>query len=206
MRQSALLGSTNSTRKRWECVKGGSSDCNNFVAFLVVSKPLIQTGKQWEIWAFHHWNIIKGSHIVAAGTQHGLKRTNLAMFLCLGLWYWVVFALMHLQDSFQEHYAQTGCFPGPTVSPARRPWALINWLFWSCLLLYPLGLLLVQLISSGSMLTISASVVVCSAGWFHTLEVRSPWYGFGRLFVFILMIQIIFVTTYGTRMTTICNL
>ncbi|XP_026166057.1 1-acyl-sn-glycerol-3-phosphate acyltransferase delta [Mastacembelus armatus] len=67
------------------------------------------------------------------------------------------------KDSFQEHYTQTGRFPGPIVDPPRRPWPLINWLFWSCLLLYPLGLLLAQLISSGSMLTIFVSVAVCSA-------------------------------------------
>uniref|UniRef100_A0A3B4Y6K2 1-acyl-sn-glycerol-3-phosphate acyltransferase delta n=1 Tax=Seriola lalandi dorsalis TaxID=1841481 RepID=A0A3B4Y6K2_SERLL len=67
------------------------------------------------------------------------------------------------KDSFQEHYTQTGCFPGPTVSPPRRPWSLINWLFWCCLLLYPLGLLLTQLFSSGSMLSILASVALCSA-------------------------------------------
>ncbi|XP_054590735.1 1-acyl-sn-glycerol-3-phosphate acyltransferase delta isoform X1 [Nothobranchius furzeri] len=67
------------------------------------------------------------------------------------------------KDSFQEQYAQTGRFPGPVKSPPRRPWSLINWLFWSCLLLYPLGLLLTQLISSGSVLTITAAVAVCSA-------------------------------------------
>ncbi|XP_039857142.1 1-acyl-sn-glycerol-3-phosphate acyltransferase delta isoform X1 [Simochromis diagramma] len=67
------------------------------------------------------------------------------------------------KDSFQEHYAKTGRFPGPIMSPPRRPWSLINWLFWSCLLLYPLGLLLTQLISSGSVFTIVASVAVCSA-------------------------------------------
>ncbi|XP_041867144.1 1-acyl-sn-glycerol-3-phosphate acyltransferase delta [Melanotaenia boesemani] len=67
------------------------------------------------------------------------------------------------KDSFQEQYAQTGRYPGPIVSPPRRPWSLINWLFWSCVALYPLGLLLLQLISSGSMLAIITSVVVCSA-------------------------------------------
>uniref|UniRef100_A0A3P8V5E5 1-acyl-sn-glycerol-3-phosphate acyltransferase delta n=1 Tax=Cynoglossus semilaevis TaxID=244447 RepID=A0A3P8V5E5_CYNSE len=67
------------------------------------------------------------------------------------------------KDSFQEHYAQTGRYPGPIVSPARRPWTLINWLFWSCLLLYPLGLLLSQLVSSGSVLTLVVSVALCSA-------------------------------------------
>ncbi|KAA8583913.1 1-acyl-sn-glycerol-3-phosphate acyltransferase delta [Etheostoma spectabile] len=67
------------------------------------------------------------------------------------------------KDSFQEHYKQTGRFPGPTVSPPQRPWALINWLFWACLLLYPLGLLLAQLISTASMMTILASVALCYA-------------------------------------------
>ncbi|XP_061914330.1 1-acyl-sn-glycerol-3-phosphate acyltransferase delta isoform X2 [Entelurus aequoreus] len=67
------------------------------------------------------------------------------------------------KDSFQELYMQTGLYPGPTVSPPRRPWSLINWLFWSCLLLYPLGLLLVQLFASGSVTTILASVALCTA-------------------------------------------
>lgn len=67
------------------------------------------------------------------------------------------------KDSFQELYTQTGLFPGPIVSPPRRPWALINWLFWACLALYPLGLLLAQLIISGSMVTILVSVTLCTA-------------------------------------------
>ncbi|KAL7383518.1 hypothetical protein ABVT39_012302 [Epinephelus coioides] len=71
--------------------------------------------------------------------------------------------LFQEKDSFQEHYTQTGRFPGPTVKPPSRPWALINWLIWSCLLVYPLGLLVAQLISSGSMMTILASVALCTA-------------------------------------------
>ncbi|XP_015237469.1 PREDICTED: 1-acyl-sn-glycerol-3-phosphate acyltransferase delta [Cyprinodon variegatus] len=67
------------------------------------------------------------------------------------------------KDGFQEQYAQTGRFPGPITSPPRRPWSLINWLFWSCVVLYPLGLLLAQLLSSGSVFTIVTAVVVCSA-------------------------------------------
>lgn len=62
---------------------------------------------------------------------------------------------------------QAGRYPGPITSPARRPWSLINWLFWSCLLLYPLGLLLAQLVRSGSVLTVVSSVVLCTAGWFY---------------------------------------
>ncbi|XP_017268240.1 1-acyl-sn-glycerol-3-phosphate acyltransferase delta [Kryptolebias marmoratus] len=67
------------------------------------------------------------------------------------------------KDRFQEHYSQTGRFPGPVRSPPRRPWSLINWMFWCCVMLYPLGLLLIQLISSGSMFTIVSAVAVCSA-------------------------------------------
>uniref|UniRef100_A0AAZ3PKY3 1-acylglycerol-3-phosphate O-acyltransferase n=1 Tax=Oncorhynchus tshawytscha TaxID=74940 RepID=A0AAZ3PKY3_ONCTS len=66
-------------------------------------------------------------------------------------------------DKFQEDYSQTGCFPGPKVTPPCRPWALINWLGWTCLLLYPLCLLLVQLVNSGSILTIMATVAFCAA-------------------------------------------
>ncbi|XP_074531817.1 1-acyl-sn-glycerol-3-phosphate acyltransferase delta [Halichoeres trimaculatus] len=67
------------------------------------------------------------------------------------------------KDGFQEHYTQTGRFPGPAVTLPRRPWTLINWLFWISVVLYPLGLLFVQLISSGSLLTILAALAVCSA-------------------------------------------
>ncbi|XP_030012668.1 1-acyl-sn-glycerol-3-phosphate acyltransferase delta [Sphaeramia orbicularis] len=67
------------------------------------------------------------------------------------------------KDSFQEHYAQTGRFPGPITNPPRRPWALINWLFWCGLFFYHLVLLFVQLLSSGSMLTITASLAFCVA-------------------------------------------
>ncbi|XP_013864619.1 1-acyl-sn-glycerol-3-phosphate acyltransferase delta isoform X2 [Austrofundulus limnaeus] len=67
------------------------------------------------------------------------------------------------KDGFQDHYSQTGRFPGPVISPPRRPWSLINWIFWCCVTLYPLGLLLNQLISSGSVFTIVSAVAVCSA-------------------------------------------
>uniref|UniRef100_A0A8C7J8N2 1-acyl-sn-glycerol-3-phosphate acyltransferase delta n=1 Tax=Oncorhynchus kisutch TaxID=8019 RepID=A0A8C7J8N2_ONCKI len=67
------------------------------------------------------------------------------------------------KDQFQEDYSHTGYFPGPIVTPLRGPWALINWIGWTCLLLYPLYLLLVQLVLSGSILTILATVAFCSA-------------------------------------------
>lgn len=117
-------------------------------------------------------------------------RTNLSCFFCEGLWYWGVFALMCQQDGFQEHYAQTGRFPSPVVSPPRRPWSLINWLFWACLLLYPLGLLFSELISSGSVLTILVSVALCSAGWFHAFMPRRVHQSFPQFN------QLLFVQTF----------
>lgn len=74
------------------------------------------------------------------------------------------------KDSFQEHHAQTGRFPGPIKTPPRRPWSLINWIFWSCLLLYPLFLLFLQLLSSGSMLTVVSTVTLCI-----TVSVLARW-------------------------------
>ncbi|XP_068597432.1 1-acyl-sn-glycerol-3-phosphate acyltransferase delta [Brachionichthys hirsutus] len=67
------------------------------------------------------------------------------------------------KDSFQADYARTERFPGPTVSHPCPPWALMNWLFWICLLSYPLGLFVWQLVSSGSVLTVVASMALCSA-------------------------------------------
>ncbi|XP_017316972.2 1-acyl-sn-glycerol-3-phosphate acyltransferase delta isoform X1 [Ictalurus punctatus] len=67
------------------------------------------------------------------------------------------------KDELQEKYSVTGRFPGPTLSPPRRPWALLNWLFWICLLLFPLCLLLLQLFHSGSAFTICTTVLLCFA-------------------------------------------
>ncbi|KAI2657970.1 1-acyl-sn-glycerol-3-phosphate acyltransferase delta [Labeo rohita] len=67
------------------------------------------------------------------------------------------------KDEFQEHYRQTGRFPGPITSPPRRPWALLNWLFWVCLLVYPLCMLLLQLLLSGSTFTVVCTFVFCIA-------------------------------------------
>ena len=68
------------------------------------------------------------------------------------------------QDQFQELYAQTGRFPGPTLSLPRRAWSLLNWLVWAGLLLYPLGLVLAQLVQSGSTCSVLASLCLCSMG------------------------------------------
>ncbi|XP_012672439.2 1-acyl-sn-glycerol-3-phosphate acyltransferase delta isoform X2 [Clupea harengus] len=68
------------------------------------------------------------------------------------------------KDTFQEQYAQTGSFPGPVMSLARRPWALLNWLFWASVLLYPLLLLLLWLLQAGSTLTVVSSLTICVVG------------------------------------------
>lgn len=70
------------------------------------------------------------------------------------------------KDTFQDHYAETGRYPGPSVTPPRRPWDLINWIFWVSVLLYPLVLLFCQLLSSGSIVTILVSVALCTAASF----------------------------------------
>ncbi|XP_051507421.1 1-acyl-sn-glycerol-3-phosphate acyltransferase delta-like isoform X1 [Myxocyprinus asiaticus] len=67
------------------------------------------------------------------------------------------------KDQFQEHYRQTGRFPGPIMSPPRRPWSLLNWLFWVCVLVYPLCMLLLQLLLSGSTVTVISTFVFCLA-------------------------------------------
>ncbi|XP_037673815.1 1-acyl-sn-glycerol-3-phosphate acyltransferase delta-like [Choloepus didactylus] len=44
--------------------------------------------------------------------------------------------------------------------PSRRPWTLVNWLFWASLLLYPFFQFLVNMISSGSSLTLADFILV----------------------------------------------
>lgn len=48
--------------------------------------------------------------------------------------------------------------------PPRRPWALLNWLFWASLLLCPFVRFLVSLVSSGSSLTLASFVLVLFVG------------------------------------------
>ncbi|XP_028350582.1 1-acyl-sn-glycerol-3-phosphate acyltransferase delta [Physeter macrocephalus] len=64
------------------------------------------------------------------------------------------------QDALQEEYSRTGTFPGTPMVPPRRPWTLINWLFWASLLLYPFFRFLVNMVSSGSSLTLASFVLV----------------------------------------------
>ncbi|ETE69922.1 1-acyl-sn-glycerol-3-phosphate acyltransferase delta, partial [Ophiophagus hannah] len=66
------------------------------------------------------------------------------------------------QDIIQEEYYRTGRYPEISTVLPRRPWPLLNWLFWALLLLYPLFKLLINMISSGSYLTLAtvASVLI----------------------------------------------
>lgn len=59
------------------------------------------------------------------------------------------------KDAFQEEYYKTGAYPGTTIVPPRRPWTLVNWLFWASLLSYPLCNVLANMINSGSYLTLA---------------------------------------------------
>ncbi|XP_023602635.1 1-acyl-sn-glycerol-3-phosphate acyltransferase delta [Myotis lucifugus] len=64
------------------------------------------------------------------------------------------------KDAFQEEYYRTGTFPETPMVPSRRPWTLLNWLFWASLLLYPFFRFLVSMVSSGSSLTLAGFVLV----------------------------------------------
>ncbi|XP_030412559.1 1-acyl-sn-glycerol-3-phosphate acyltransferase delta isoform X2 [Gopherus evgoodei] len=70
-------------------------------------------------------------------------------------------------DAFQEEYYRTGAYPATPIVPPRRPWTLLNWLFWALLLLYPLFQLLIKMVSSGSSLTLASFafvIIVASVG------------------------------------------
>ncbi|XP_032341192.1 1-acyl-sn-glycerol-3-phosphate acyltransferase delta isoform X1 [Camelus ferus] len=64
------------------------------------------------------------------------------------------------KDAFQEEYARTGTFPETPMVPPRRPWTLVNWLFWASLLLYPFFRFLVNMVSSGSSLTLAGVILL----------------------------------------------
>ncbi|XP_070589914.1 1-acyl-sn-glycerol-3-phosphate acyltransferase delta isoform X1 [Erythrolamprus reginae] len=73
-----------------------------------------------------------------------------------------LYKLYQEKDVFQEEYYRTGSYPGIPVVLPRRSWPLLNWLFWALLLLYPLFKLVINMISSGSYLTLAtvASVLI----------------------------------------------
>ncbi|KAI7805798.1 1-acyl-sn-glycerol-3-phosphate acyltransferase delta [Triplophysa rosa] len=65
------------------------------------------------------------------------------------------------KDQFQERYRQNGHFPGPIMNAPCRLWALLNWLFWVCLLVYPLCILALRLLVSGSTFTVLSTFFFC---------------------------------------------
>ncbi|XP_078261336.1 1-acyl-sn-glycerol-3-phosphate acyltransferase delta isoform X3 [Rhinoraja longicauda] len=71
------------------------------------------------------------------------------------------------KDLLQDEYFKKGTYPGTPIKPPKRPWVLVNWLFWSALLLFPLFKLVANLIISGSSLTLitfSLIIIVASVG------------------------------------------
>ncbi|XP_029926598.1 1-acyl-sn-glycerol-3-phosphate acyltransferase gamma [Myripristis murdjan] len=58
------------------------------------------------------------------------------------------------KDALQDQYVTTGRFPGNPVVLPRRPWSLLNFLFWAGLLLSPLVRLVVGVVTSGNPLLI----------------------------------------------------
>lgn len=68
------------------------------------------------------------------------------------------------QDALQEMYNQEGVFPGQQFKPPRRPWTLLNFLFWATVLLSPLFTFGFGVFASGSPLLILAFLGLVGAG------------------------------------------
>lgn len=68
------------------------------------------------------------------------------------------------QDALQETYEQKGTFPGQQFRPARRPWTLLNFLFWATVLLSPLFSFVPGVFASGSPLLILTFLGFVGAG------------------------------------------
>ena len=64
--------------------------------------------------------------------------------------------------------------------PPRRPWTLVNWLFWASMLLYPFFRFVVNMVSSGSSLTLASFVLVFFVGE-SGLPGPGPGLGLGRV-------------------------
>uniref|UniRef100_H3CJ92 1-acylglycerol-3-phosphate O-acyltransferase 3 n=1 Tax=Tetraodon nigroviridis TaxID=99883 RepID=H3CJ92_TETNG len=63
------------------------------------------------------------------------------------------------KDALQETYNKEGKFPGPKVIPRRRPWTLLNFLFWASVLLSPLIKFAYGVAISGSPLLIIGFII-----------------------------------------------
>ncbi|XP_048456903.1 1-acyl-sn-glycerol-3-phosphate acyltransferase delta-like [Rhincodon typus] len=68
------------------------------------------------------------------------------------------------KDMLQVDYFKKGFYPGTPIVPPKRPWVLVNWLFWAALLLFPLFKLIANMICNGSSLTlITFSLIIVAA-------------------------------------------
>lgn len=67
------------------------------------------------------------------------------------------------KDALQEQYNTTGRFPGNPVIPARRPWSLLNFFFWTGILFYGLIRLAVGMVASGNLLLIFGMLLLLVA-------------------------------------------
>ncbi|NP_001279132.1 1-acyl-sn-glycerol-3-phosphate acyltransferase gamma isoform X1 [Callorhinchus milii] len=54
------------------------------------------------------------------------------------------------KDALQEQYEKEGTYPGEQIIPPRRPWGILNWLFWVIVLLTPLFSFVFGVFASGS--------------------------------------------------------
>lgn len=81
----------------------------------------------------------------------------------------IIFYFFVSQDALQERYNKEGKFPGPTIIPRRRPWTLLNSLFWATLLLSPLINFACGVVVSGSPLLIIGFILFLIIGGVNSL-------------------------------------
>lgn len=70
------------------------------------------------------------------------------------------------KDALQDQYIAEGKFPGQEFKPWRRPWSILNFLFWATLILSPLFRFTFGVFASGSPLMISAFLIIFGAASF----------------------------------------
>ncbi|XP_051471270.1 1-acyl-sn-glycerol-3-phosphate acyltransferase delta isoform X1 [Apus apus] len=100
------------------------------------------------------------------------------------------------KDAFQEKYYRTGTYPAVPIVPPRRPWTLLNWLFWALLLLYPLFKLLINMINSGSSLTLASFafvIVMGSPNWTQHRRCASPLLSGVERIIFLSLLEALFL-------------
>lgn len=128
-------------------------------------------------WVCAHWlqrtsfPAMTRSLIFPQGFKHvGGETSKSGMASFIGRWEFNCCPPLFYQDAFQEEYYRTGTYPAVPIVPPRRPWTLLNWLFWALLLLYPLFKLLINMFNSGSSLTLASFGFVIVMGKFSPTE------------------------------------